>query len=200
MLEEATPYISPSTGKKSRRVLCRCSCGVEKIVHLAHLKNGTSQSCGCLQREISSTHGLSHTRAYKSHNNMMKRCYEPTEKDKECYEGVEVSPEWHDVVQFYNDMGECPEGYEIERLDCTKDYSKENCIWADEVTQATNRRKFKNNTSGKTGVVWSEGHTKWRVSLNVNKVKIEGGLFEHFEDAVNKREALEKEYLGYIKP
>ena len=54
--------------------------------------------------------------------------------------------------------------------------------------------------SGKTGVVWSEGHTKWRVSLNVNKVKIEGGLFEHFEDAVNKRESLEKEYLGYIKP
>jgi hypothetical protein len=30
---------------------CRCDCGNEKNIYLANLKNGTSQSCGCLRNE-----------------------------------------------------------------------------------------------------------------------------------------------------
>lgn len=38
-----------AAGKK--RWLCRCECGVEKIVVGTQLRNGHSQSCGCLRRE-----------------------------------------------------------------------------------------------------------------------------------------------------
>ena len=33
---------------------CRCECGKEKIVNGYSLRNGTSKSCGCLQKEIAS--------------------------------------------------------------------------------------------------------------------------------------------------
>lgn len=31
--------------------LCRCDCGTEKIVNGAHLRNGTTLSCGCLHKD-----------------------------------------------------------------------------------------------------------------------------------------------------
>lgn len=34
--------------------LCRCDCGVERIVDGKYLRNGASKSCGCLQRETAS--------------------------------------------------------------------------------------------------------------------------------------------------
>ena len=32
--------------------LCRCQCGQERVVRGCNLRNGQSQSCGCLQKEI----------------------------------------------------------------------------------------------------------------------------------------------------
>lgn len=195
-------YTYPKSGKSAPRWECLCECGKEKLVHGAHLKNGTSTSCGCYNVEQSSTHGLSHTRAYNAWNGMMGRC-SPTAavKDREIYfdRGIGVCEQWNDVVRFFQDMGECPDGYELERIDGTVGYSPDNCIWANEFTQAQNRSTFKNNTSGKTGVAWSEQHEKWRVGISHNKVRYEGGLYSNFESAVHAREALEIKFLGKIK-
>jgi 5-methylcytosine-specific restriction endonuclease McrA len=35
----------------SKRWLCRCDCGTEKVIGNLALQNGTTQSCGCLQKE-----------------------------------------------------------------------------------------------------------------------------------------------------
>ena len=40
-----------------RAAECRCDCGVVKLVRLSTLTNGTSQSCGCLQRETTAERG-----------------------------------------------------------------------------------------------------------------------------------------------
>lgn len=40
-----------------RAAECRCDCGRVKLVRLATLTNGTSLSCGCLQREITAARG-----------------------------------------------------------------------------------------------------------------------------------------------
>ena len=202
VIERGEDYIYPSTGKGAVRWFCECDCGNRALVHAAHLNNGTSQSCGSLNREISSVHGLSGTRAYKAYAHMVRRCSGLYEKDNPYYKdkGIGVCPRWLESVEnFYEDMGECPDGYELERLDYNKGYCPENCIWADEQTQSENRGEYSNNTSGRTGVTWSEVHGKWRVYLYHKKKKYEGGLHSSFERAVEVRESLELKYLGYIK-
>jgi len=194
-------YVYPHNNKKAIRYICDCDCGNAGLVHSAHLKNGSSKSCGCLNREISTTHGMSKTRAYKSWSNMIIRCTGSSNKADASYleKGISFQDSWADFEEFYKDMGDCPDGFELERNDALGDYCKSNCSWADETTQATNRTKFKNNTSGYTGVTWSAVHGKWRTGLYVNKVRHEGGLFTNFEDAVEARKQLELKYLGRIK-
>lgn len=202
VLSRGEDYIYPSSGKTATRWNCICDCGKEKLVHAAHLKNGTSLSCGCYNIEQSTTHGLSQTRAYNSYYHLIRRCSEKAApKDKELYfeKGIGVCERWLDFITFFQDMGECPEGYEIERVDGRLGYSPDNCIWASEFTQAQNRQTFKNNTSGRTGVSWSPQHCKWRSGISHNRVRYEGGLYSDYDQAVRAREALEIKFLGKIK-
>ena len=53
VLGETKPYTAPS-GKRTRRLLCRCDCGVEKILHASMVIGGPhnhhlTKSCGCAQ-------------------------------------------------------------------------------------------------------------------------------------------------------
>lgn len=41
-------------GDKLRRMLCRCDCGVERIILLCSLRKGASTSCGCRALELAS--------------------------------------------------------------------------------------------------------------------------------------------------
>lgn len=86
-------------------------------------------------------HGLCGTRTYGSWMNMQRRCYEETNNRYEYYGslGITVSEDWLDFDNFVKDMGICPDNYSIERKDLSLGYSKENCIWADNITQANNK-------------------------------------------------------------
>lgn len=202
VLSRGEDYIYPSTGKTAVRWNCICICGEKGLVHSAHLKNGASTSCGCYNVEQSSTHGLSGMRAYTAFLRMQRRCSDKAcEKDREYYfeKGIGVCARWTDVVVFIRDMGECPDGFELERIDASLGYSPENCVWASEQRQAENRGTFKSNTSGKTGVTFDTRLEKWRVYLYQNKIRYNGGSYVDFDSAVAAREALELKYLGYIK-
>lgn len=41
-----------------KRWLCRCDCGIEKIIDSRHIKNRKVRSCGCIQADISRTNGM----------------------------------------------------------------------------------------------------------------------------------------------
>lgn len=72
----------------------------------------------------------------------MKRCYQATDKEFKNYggRGIRVCERWHEFREFYKDMGERPDGLSIERKDSSRNYTADNCVWANAKQQARNRR------------------------------------------------------------
>lgn len=202
-LVSQTTYTTPSTGQVKRAWVCRCECGTLRTIAEGSLRFGSTESCGCLSSELKTTHGASGTRELNIYLKMLLRCSEKAGDFERPYyydKGIRVCDRWLEGFEsFFEDMGVCPENYSIERLDSNKGYSKENCIWADDFTQASNRGKFSNNTSGKTGVQWEKSSEKWRVHLHYRGVLYSGGRFADFDEACEKRRQLELDIIGKLK-
>lgn len=83
------------------------------------------------------------TREYYAWRSMRSRCSSPKNAAWVNYggRGIFVCDEWVESYDaFFNDMGKCPEGFSLDRIDNDKGYSKDNCRWADIATQLNNRR------------------------------------------------------------
>ena len=80
---------------------------------------------------------------YRAWNLMKRRCYNHNDRSYRNYgsRGIKVCDRWINSFQnFLEDMGSKPDGCSLDRIDTNKDYSPENCRWADWWTQQRNRR------------------------------------------------------------
>jgi hypothetical protein len=126
---------------------CRCACGGTTIVVAPSLLNGLTKSCGCLKKEVTGdrwrTHGRTKTREYKSWSGAKTRCFNPKNPAWNHYggRGITMCGEWRESFEaFLRDMGPCPPGYSIDRVNNDGDYESGNCRWAPDSQQANNKR------------------------------------------------------------
>lgn len=169
--------------------VCRCDCGVQRTVAQGNLKSGASKSCGCLQRELNSTrsatHGLSNTRTYRIWKGIIKRCENPSASGYYKYggRGIRVCDRWRtDYLHFLHDMGECPEGRSIDRVDCNGNYEPSNCRWATPKTQANNTRR---NVlfEGKSIAEWA-AITGMKAGTLKSRLRKRGTIYSHDPRAI----------------
>lgn len=126
---------------------CACDCGVSRNVVSLRLRGGTSRSCGCLARELSSarkkTHGLSKHPLFPTWCSMMNRCYSPRSRAYPDYggRGILVCDRWRDARHFIADNeGKNLPGLEIDRADNNGPYAPDNCRWVERSVQSGNKR------------------------------------------------------------
>lgn len=185
---------------------CLCECGNSKDVISSSLNSGLVQSCGCLYDSIKGkqaiTNGAKDSKEYNSWSAMKQRCYYKQHSYYLSYggRGIKVCDRWRNSFEnFLVDMGKCPEGSSLDRIDPDGDYKPENCRWADNSTQAFNQTKSGSNSSGKTGVHWHKATNKWAASISKDRQVFHLGVFEKFENAKKIRESAEKILYGFTK-
>ena len=133
------------TENKRSYYLCKCECGVEKEIRQDSLKSGRTTSCGCVQREAVTIHGhYSNDKASPttmSWKSMLARCTDPNHANYAHYssKGITVCDRWFDFNNFLADMGERPEGSQIDRMDNSLGYSKDNCRWVTPKINSNNK-------------------------------------------------------------
>jgi hypothetical protein len=151
---------------QQKRWLCRCECGIERVVLGLNLRKGRSKSCGCLQRELAlgapPKHGMSRDPEYFAWQHMRYRCLSPSHSSFFDYgeRGIRVDPEWAASFEaFYRDVGPRPsDDHCLALIDRDSDYGPGNVHWITRAELARNRRPPKSRP--RTGLWFWRG--KWR--------------------------------------
>lgn len=163
--------------------VCVCSCNPEKeILKTSTTLGAGTKSCGCLYREnalkqleacrhMSITHNMSQTPTYIAWRNMKARCDDPNHQAYANYKarGINYCAEWATFEGFLKDMGECPEGLTLNRVDVNKGYDLNNCEWANYTKQGRDKRKPKGRQTSKyKGVSFNTKEGKYKGALRVD--------------------------------
>ena len=119
------------TFKRNATWACLCDCGAETIVTGANLRNGSTGSCGCLNRERNREQSKRNIR--HGHSRRAKKTSEYMALSNALYgSATPVCKRWRNSFSaFLADLGVKPSpAHRLTRLDKAKGFSPANCTWA----------------------------------------------------------------------
>ena len=129
------------------------------------------------------------TKTYDAWVSMRSRC-----KHHKEYHGrnITIDENWQSFEIFLEDMGECPNGLSLDRIDNDGNYEPGNCRWATPLQQNQNRRPDRFNYSNPMRLI-RKRHNKWRVHMVTRPKTYLTKSFTELNDAINYRNETEYE-------
>ena len=214
VLQQAEDYIYPDGQHRLSQWLCECNCKNHSriVVRGSHLKNGNTQSCGCLCKE----------NALKANKKVNKYDLSgefgvvwATNTEEEVYfdlcdaQKILEHP-WHISKNGYPVTSINGKPVKLHVFLGYKYYDHINRNKLDNRTinlrkctiQENNRNhaKANNNTSGFIGVGWNKQDMVWVADIWINYKHISLGRFKQKEDAIRARLQAEFECYGEFAP
>lgn len=220
VVEEGPGYKEPKSGCRRPNWYCDCDCGKKHILVTASNLRGGQQSCGCITKEnVSKANKKKNTydltgpfgKGYDAKGNEFLFDLDDYDKIKDYYwsryntgyfvasyrsNGEVFTIQLHRIILgIQNEDVTVIVGDHINGKDSRYDNRKSNLRIATRRQNVINVGVKKNNTSGVTGVYWSESKKRWIASINdrVGHHKYLGS-FSSFDEAVVVRKKAEMEY------
>lgn len=201
---------------------CICDCGNKQISPTGELNNGSVRSCGCLKDEQRKKKKLNKYKfeddyviGYASNKNLEfyidkddyelinghtwyinSKGYVATRAKKENDESSIYTMFLHRLIMNL----EKTDNYhkeEVEHIDRNPLNNRKNNLMIKKHSEnMLNKSKYKNNTSGITGVNWSKSKQKWTVRVYKDRKVAYFKEVKDFDEAVRLRLTAEKEIFG----
>lgn len=128
---------------------CECDCGGVAEVSANNLRSGTTESCGCIQKERSRSSNIDHGKCYHPLYSrwlgIRARCLNPNNHAYHHYggRGIKLCDRWMSFDNFYKDLiGSFDPQKSIDRIDVDGNYEPENVRFATRNEQRRNVRPY----------------------------------------------------------
>jgi hypothetical protein len=190
---------------------CKCNCGNIITVSSSVLISGNVQSCGCYHKEVmkkyntydlSGEYGIGYTSKgepfyfdLNDYDKIKNYCWS---YDKNKYLNSKDIKS-HKIIKMHRllmDIINKPKFIVDHIFGINYDNRKSELRIVEIQQNNYNHNKYKNNSSGCTGVSYCKKLNKWQVEINYNKQKIYLGIFENIQDAIDVRKEAEIKYFG----
>ena len=140
---------------------------------------------------------MKNNHAYWVWSQMIQRCTNPNNKHYKNYgfRGIQVCKKWLNFDNFLFDMGYLGRQHHLDRIDNNKGYFLENCRWTSRVVNNKNKRIYKTNVTGISGI--EPRNNNWRVRLrHLGKIVVDKTINDFFEACCIRKSA----ELLYVTP
>lgn len=221
VLYQTEDYVNPQ-GKHKSRWHCMCDCGNEIDITGSHLTNGDNVSCGCYKSKIIGIR----SKKYNTFKTIDSITIIYTYKNEEILVDTESFvniPKIKEICWCINNDGyvvgrDCEDGKNVFLHDIIMQPNLENGeivdhIYGERFDNRTsklriasrmqnnqNKKTRADNTSGVTGVYWSNNRNKWYAQITINGKTKSLGYYININEAIKARLMAEKEYFGEFAP
>lgn len=206
---------------------CLCDCGNIRIVNTAALRTGSTKSCGCSRTEALIKNNKKYKKKYNTYDLSGEHGIGYTTKGEEFYFdlddydkirnycwrisnrgyvlcSIKVEGEKRKInLLFHRFILDCEDEKEVDHIggiNTRKDNRKNNLRICTHQKNMCNYTKPNNNTSGVTGVCFSNTPKKWQSYITYQGKRISLGYYKNKEDAIKARLKAEQKYFGEFSP